>query len=149
MKYTKLGNMIIESGYKVFDQQSNCITRGNAICNTQYSLFIRSHEDTENYGFYFKRGELLESDLAHFKPYTPNYILQKIREYNKKDRSYFYMFFINRGGRMKPWGFLLLNYESDKIIFQQAVGTHLWKKEKALNYLKDLLITKSYLKEVN
>lgn len=40
-KWNKSGmKMIIESGFKEFDKQTNLITSGNCISNTQYSNHI-------------------------------------------------------------------------------------------------------------
>lgn len=54
---------IINSGFKTFDKQTNCITTGNALCSTQHSGYIRPYCEVECDGFSFKEGELMEYDL--------------------------------------------------------------------------------------
>jgi len=148
MKYNKKGNMVIESGYSRFDKQSNCVVQGNAICSTQVSGLIRSYEDTENCCFTFQKGELLESDLGFYKKFCPYHIIKAVREYNKTEKSYLYVFFITEIQETKNWGYLLFNYDHTECLLQDVVGSWKEKKTKALNYLKDLIMTKGYLREV-
>ena len=66
-KYNSKGNMIFESGFKVFDSQTNYIGVGNVIANTQLSFYIRSFNKTDNgNGRVYKKGELQEYDLKSF-----------------------------------------------------------------------------------
>ena len=58
--------MIIDSGFKEFDRQTNCISRGNAICNTQYSNCIRPYTEIECNGHTFPEGHLFNYDLQYF-----------------------------------------------------------------------------------
>lgn len=59
--------MLFESGHKTFNKQTKLITTGNHLGNTQYSLFVRSFEETECNGHENEKGELQKWDLDNFK----------------------------------------------------------------------------------
>ncbi len=107
-KYNKTGTrMIVDTGWKEFDRQTNCITTGNAVCNTQISSFIRPYSDTECNGFTFKPGELLEADLKPFQKYDiPDRILGRLDGTDRKDDLILYMFFTTKRGSIKVDPFL-------------------------------------------
>lgn len=58
--------MIINTDFKKFNNQTNCISVGACICNTQYSNYIRPYNETQCNGISFKKGELQTSDLKYF-----------------------------------------------------------------------------------
>lgn len=63
-------SMVIGSGHIAFDQQTNCISTGNIIANTQYGGFIRARTQTECNGHNFPEGYLRERDLEPFLEYS-------------------------------------------------------------------------------
>lgn len=98
---------LVDTGWKEFDRQTNCITTGNAVCNTQISSFIRPYSDTKCNGFTFKPGELLEADLKPFKKYDiPDRILGRLDGTDREDDLILYMFFTMKRGSTKVDPFL-------------------------------------------
>ena len=89
--------MHFESAYKTFNEQTNLISTGNVIANTQFSSYIRPYNETECNGLTRPAGELLKFDLQYFrniperiinilwdKTRTESYILYQFSVYNKK-----------------------------------------------------------------
>lgn len=103
--YNKSGmKQIIDSGWKEFDMQTNCITTGNAYCNTQLSSFIRPFNETECNGFSFARGHLLNFDLKQFQGFQiPENILKILRNPERMGSVILYMFFVADKGKIKPF----------------------------------------------
>ena len=97
--------MLIDSGWKEFDKQTNCITTGNVYANTQLSGFIRPYKEIECNGYVKPEGELLNFDLKPFRVFR---IPKEIEEYltNKKRLKsvILYMFFVRtEDGRIEPF----------------------------------------------
>lgn len=107
-KFNRTGTrMLVDTGWKEFDRQTNCITTGNAVCNTQISSFIRPYSDTKCNGFTFKPGELLEADLKPFRKYDiPDRILGRLDRTDREDDLILYMFFTTKRGSTKADPFL-------------------------------------------
>ncbi len=53
-----------ESPHKTFNRQTQCISTGNVIANTQYSNYVRPHSETECNGFTNDPGHLQNWDLT-------------------------------------------------------------------------------------
>ena len=64
--------MRFESEFKTFNKQVNLITTGNAICNTQMSMFIRPYKETKCNGFENPEGHLMRWDLQYFSNIPQN-----------------------------------------------------------------------------
>jgi len=94
-KYNKRGTRILlDTGWKEFDRQTNCITTGNAVCNTQMSTYIRPFSETECNGLVFRPGELMTFDLKPYWKYSiPNRILETLEDKCRKNSMILYMFF--------------------------------------------------------
>ena len=102
--WSKSGNkMIINSDFKEFNKQTNCISQGNVIANTMWGLYIRPWNETECNGLTFKEGELFQQDLKHFN------ITRAMREYIKSlnRKIVLYEIFIYRGQRKDIIGWLI------------------------------------------
>lgn len=95
--------MIINSDFKEFNKQTNCISSGNVIANTMWGLYIRPYNETECNGLTFKEGELFESDLKHFN------ISRAYKEYIKSlnRQIVLYEIFIYRNGKKDIIGWLI------------------------------------------
>ena len=67
-KWNKTGSrMLVDTGYKTFDKQTNDLTDGNAITNTQYSNYIRAYNQTTTpVGETVAEGTLQKYDLKYF-----------------------------------------------------------------------------------
>lgn len=57
---------IFKSGHKTFDKQTNIITTGNVIANTQISGYVRPKSETECNGFIVDPGTLQAFDLKQY-----------------------------------------------------------------------------------
>lgn len=103
--YSKSGmKQIIDSGWKEFDMQTNCITTGNAYCNTQTSGFIRPFNETECNGLSFSKGHLMNFDMKQFQKFgIPENISEILRNSEREDSVILYMFFVRDKGRVKPF----------------------------------------------
>ena len=92
-KFNKKGTkQLIDTGWKTFDRQTNCISTGNVIANTQLSLYIRPYRETECNGLSFKPGELLEADLKAFGYRPPDDVMDILRDKRRGKSVILYMF---------------------------------------------------------
>ena len=95
--------MIINSDFKEFNKQTNCISQGNLIANTMWGLYIRPWNETECNGLTFKEGELFQQDLKHFS------ISRAYKEYIKSlnRQVVLYEIFIYRNEKKDIIGWLI------------------------------------------
>lgn len=84
--------MLVDTGWKTFDRQTNCISAGNVIANTQLSTYVRPYRETECNGLSFKPGELLEADLKAFGYRPPDDVLGILRDKGRERSVILYMF---------------------------------------------------------
>lgn len=96
--YNKSGTkQLIDSGWRLFDKQTNCITTGNAYCNTQFSSFIRPFSKTECNGIQNPQGHLLYFDLGPFRKFQiPTLIKDILTDESRKESVILYMFFVSK-----------------------------------------------------
>lgn len=134
---------IINSGWKEFDRQTNCITTGNAYCNTQYSSYIRPYKETECNGFVKPQGELLAWDLQQYRRFRiPEAIGKVLWDKNREKSVILYMFFItNKEGSIEPFSWVLTDYDNNLITYRLAVR---WGQ----SYSKRMLATHEALKYI-
>lgn len=137
-KWSKNGNkMIINSGYKEFDKQTNLITSGNVIANTMYGNYIREWNETECNGNTFEKGHLFKFDLQHF--HIDSIIEDYIKSLNKKVILY-ELFTYNRNGKKNLIGWLI---EDNGIIINMFVengyGKSYVKRYLALQTVKNII----------
>ena len=113
---------LISSGWKLFDQQTNCITTGNAYCNTQVSSFIRPWKETECNGFIRPEGHLLNFDLQQFNRfYIPWNIEKVLKDKERNDSVILYMFFVtNKEDRIEPFCWVITD-RNHKLITYRVV----------------------------
>lgn len=112
---------IINSGWKLFDNQTNCITTGNAYCNTQYSSYIRPWGEIECNGFTKEKGHLMKFDLKPFKQFRiPENVRQILFDTERTESVILYMFFVCKNDRIKPFYWVVTdkNYKliEDRIV---------------------------------
>lgn len=118
-KWNKTGSrMLVNTGYKTFDKQTNDLTDGNAITNTQYSNYIRAYNNTINpVGEAVAEGTLQKYDLKYFNTgkMTNSFIgwLEAVAE-NKP--IILYEYFIYRNGYKEIIGWLIQDTKTNKII---------------------------------
>lgn len=113
---------IVNTGWKLFDRQTNCITKGNVYANTQYSGCIRPWKETECNGRTNPEGHLTNFDIEPFRKFRiPTEILNKLLDHDREKGLILYMFFtINGYGRIEPFYWALTDYDyklvEDKIV---------------------------------
>jgi hypothetical protein len=92
-EFNKRGTrQLVDTGWKAFDRQTNCIAAGNVIANTQLSLYVRPYRETECNGHTFKPGELLEADLKAFRYRPPDDVMEILRDEGREKSVILYMF---------------------------------------------------------
>jgi hypothetical protein len=89
--YNRQGRQIINTGYKKFDNATNCISTGNIISNTQYGCFIRPYSKLFFNGNRFEAGHLMKCDMKGFKNVSRK-ILDIIEDKERKDNVILYQF---------------------------------------------------------
>lgn len=134
--WSKSGNkMIINSDFKEFNKQTNCISQGNVIANTMWGLYIRPWNETECNGLTFKEGELFQQDLKHFN------ITRAMREYIKSlnREVVLYEIFIYRKGKQDTIGWLIEdNGRIIDITVAKSSGNYM-KRFSALETVKNII----------
>ena len=103
---------IINSGWKEFDKQTNCISTGNVYANTQYSSFIRPWKETECNGFTNPEGHLMNFDMKPFRNFRiPKCIMEILKNKERAESYILYMFFIvNKEKHVEPFGWVVTDY---------------------------------------
>ncbi len=108
---------IINSDYKLFNKQTNCISYGNIIANTQYSSYIRPYGQTTCNNHNFLEGELMKSDLKHFGN-IPASIKDKLYAKDRKESYILYEFFVYRNGIKDIIGYVLTDKKHKLITYE-------------------------------
>lgn len=102
-EWNKTGTrMILSTNFKEFNKQTNYISDGNVIANTQYSNIIRPYNETECNGIKFPKGHLFEHDLQFF---NIDYHMKKyIEKLDQKVTLYeFYIYKKNKEKDIVGW----------------------------------------------
>ena len=108
---------IINSDYKLFNNQTNYISYGNVIANTQYSSFIRPYGQTACNNHNFSEGELMRSDLKYFRN-IPASIKNKLYAKDRKESYILYEFFVYRNGNKDIIGYVLTDNNHNLITYE-------------------------------
>ncbi len=110
--------MRFESLHKEFNRQTNIISTGNIIANTEYGSFIRAHNNITNPVSEKKKpGFLQDFDLRPFKESLelPDWIERRIKKYLIKKPGILYCFFHRSAGKRLVDGFALTNTDHNYI----------------------------------
>lgn len=136
-KWSKNGmKMLIDSGFKEFDKQTNLITSGNCISDTQYSNYIRPYNETECNGNKFNEGHLFNYDLQAFS--INNYMKEYIKSLN--EQICLYEFRIYRNHKKDIIGWLIERKNGEvKIFVDYKYKIDYGKRKRALEYCKKLI----------
>lgn len=102
---------VFESGFKTFDQQTNIITTGAVIANTQISEYIRPWSEVKNYGYVGQPGQFMKYDLQFFGNIPDEKIRSIIYDRDRKESVILYKFFIHTPYGIDPIGFVLTDYD--------------------------------------
>jgi len=136
---------IINSGWKEFDKQTNCISTGNVYANTQYSSFIRPWKETECNGFSNPKGHLMDFDLKPFRSFRiPQCIMDILKNKERAEIYILYMFFIvNKEKHVEPFGWVVTDYHYKHVTscVTRNYGQSYWKRynalQEAINYITE------------
>ena len=123
-KWSKNGSkMLIDSGWKEFDRQTNVIATGNVYATTQFSSFIRPWKETECNGFTNPEGHLMDFDMKPFRTFRIPRMIEDILVDKERERSVIlYMFFTrNKEGRTEPFCWVVTDYGHKLIKYQIVV----------------------------
>jgi len=98
--------MHFESLHKTFNSQTNVISTGNCVVNTQYSSYIRGYKETECNGLVYPEGHLQNYDLEIFSLRSDirNYIREKL---SGRESGILYWFFYHSKGKRVTIGYIL------------------------------------------
>lgn len=122
--YNKRGTrQLINSGYRLFDKQTNCICTGNVIANTQFSAYIRPYSQTRCKNIDFEFGHLLNADLKPFRRYgIPECMDDVLTDRTRAESLILYMFFVtNSNGDIRPMVWVLTDKENNLV---QCTAVH-------------------------
>lgn len=135
--------MLIDSGWKEFDRQTNVIATGNVYANTQYSSFIRPWKETECNGFTDPEGHLIKYDLKPFQNYwIPKDIEEYLTNRNRQDSVILYMFFVrDKEGCVEPFSFVVTDYHHRLIMYRV-------QSYRGQRYMKQLNATKEAIRYI-
>lgn len=97
---------IVNTGLKIFDKQTNLISTGNVMANTQFSSFVRPYNKTEVNGKTREPGALMCFDLQEFHK-LPKAIDDLIRDVNRKDSVILYEFHYYSNKRKLIVGYII------------------------------------------
>ena len=104
-KWSKNGmKMIINTDFQLFNKQTNYISDGQVIANTQFSLCIRPYNETECNGINFPIGHLHNKDLENF---TITDTLRKLLK-EQTENVYLYEFRVFKENRKEVLGHLVI-----------------------------------------
>ncbi len=141
-KYSKNGmKLLIDSGFKTFDKQTNFIGTGNVISDTQYSSYIRPYSQVKCWGVEDRPlGELCKYDMQHFKN-LPNRLRNLLLDENRKESYILYEFFIYRWNQKEPI-FYIITDKNNKLVADYVNyrnNSNYSKRLEAMQYIKKLL----------
>jgi len=116
MQWVHPNKIYINTGHKTFDKQTNLISFGSIISNTQYSIWIRPYNETKNFFVERPKGYLQDWDLNTFTD-LPDFVRDYIKSVAIDDpvilyelRSYNYNKKIVHGYIITDQHYQLLNY---------------------------------------
>lgn len=136
---------LINSGWKLFDNQTNLITTGNASTNTQLSSCIRPWTETECNGRTNPEGRLTNFDLHPFRKYRiPPVIEKSVSDKGRKDPVILYMFYVwSKDQRVLPfcWVITDTNHKLLKYAIVTRRGEQIAKRinatDEAISYITE------------
>lgn len=102
--------MHMDSGFKLFDKQTNLITTGNVYANTQYSSYIRPYKEIKNYGYTGNPGDFLKLDMESFRG-VPEIMKEVIYDRNREKSVILYQFKVFHGKKKEIIGYVLTTYD--------------------------------------
>lgn len=109
MTWDNPNKMHFESEFKTFNKQTNLISTGNVLANTQMSSFIRAWNDVVNGSYIGKPGDFLKFDMKYFRR-VPKCITDIIYDKAREKSVILYEFFIWKKNKREIIGHVLTDY---------------------------------------
>lgn len=136
-EFTNPNKMSINTGHKTFDRQTNLITHGNVIANTQYSSHIHSFNTTAKPLPPWDRddGYFQDFDCENFKDaiVTPGRIIRLAKDFaNQFDGIYLYAFFHIHKKERIIHGFVFTKSSNDDFIDYQVTNHRSWERSRLI-----------------
>ncbi len=127
--------MHFESPHKTFNRQTQCISTGNVIGNTQYSNYIRPYGEIECNGFTNPPGHLQDWDLTKniVADTLPYHIRQEIRTLTHDRGGIIYNFHHWNGGKRKTDGLVLTTRHDDYKLIKVWYVNENWRARAAVD----------------
>lgn len=134
--------MHMNSGFKLFDKQTNVIGTGNMIANTQVSFYIRPYNEVMNGGYKGKPGDFLKFDLQPFQD-VPQHIRNILWNKDRKESVILYQFRVFHGDRKEIIGYVLTDKDYNYITHSVfcPYGCSQWKRERAITEAMQYICT--------
>lgn len=126
---------IIDTGFKIFDKQTNLITTGNVIANTQFSNYIRPYNETKVNGITRRPGVLMNFDLQYYHN-LPKSINDFLKDINRKGSVILYEFHYYSRKRKLVVGYVVTDRNKNLLYKYVNNNSHYIKR---LNCLYEVL----------
>ena len=141
-KWNKRGSrMIVDSGYKTFDNYIVAISHGNCVGGGQYSLYIRPFNETECYENTKEKGYYRNYDLSMFNRLNSN-VKNYVESITENKGCILYEFYTMKNGEYNRIGYIV-EQEGNYKIFNN--NYYAWgKKQKCLEFIVEVLKEKEY-----
>ena len=130
--------MHMDSGFKLFDKQTNLISTGNVFATTQRSVFIAPWREKARNGKEFNMGELTKADLK-FGGFNDLLLPPSIRKIifnpNRTENVILYAFRVFQNGMEDIFGYVITdsNYNHMEHCVVRKPHTNLIKRVAALS----------------
>ncbi|MBO7695721.1 MAG: hypothetical protein J6T10_24085 [Methanobrevibacter sp.] len=108
--------MLIDTGYRRFDKQTNYVSYGNVISNTQYSMYIRDKFETECNGSNCETGELRNFDLEYFTKYFDNNMKEFFNQFFGRCCLYEFSVYNKKNNQREVIGWLVFDYSHTHLL---------------------------------
>ena len=130
--------MHMDSGYILFDKQTNVISTGNIIANTERGFYIAPWKETDRNYAKYKPGHLCKADLK-FGGFNENSLPVNIKQIvfdkGREESVLLYAFRVWKNHKEDVIGYVLTdkmnNYITHTVIWKY--GCNNWKREMAVN----------------
>lgn len=137
-KWNKRGSrIIIDTGYKTFDNYIDCISHGNRLGGGQTSFYIRPYNKTECNGNIRKPDELRTYDLSMFDDLDRN-VLNYVKRITTDNSCILYEFYTYKKDVKNKIGYIVEQNGTFKI-FNNNTHNYWYKKQQCLETIVKVL----------
>ncbi|HUS51177.1 MAG TPA: hypothetical protein VMZ91_13500 [Candidatus Paceibacterota bacterium] len=128
--------MKFESPFKTFNKQTRILTTGNAMHDTQFSIYIRPKTEVECNNAKFKVGHLRDWDLNNFSR-IPYYVREDVEKRTENKPMILYEFKHYNNGQKIVDGYVLTdtNYKHIKTYYTQETNKSIGAVNEAKKYI--------------